>query len=74
MKITKNRLVACNNEPVIRSCWKCNVAHKHLKTDENILFLCYDCGSYFAFKKRFVEFKSEESLLNWLKEKVKEVK
>lgn len=74
MKITKKGLVACNNEPVVRSCWKCNGAHTHLKTNENILFLCYDCGSYFAFKKRFVDFKSEASLLSWLQKKIKEVK
>lgn len=33
--------------PVLRSCWECNGAHKHLKEKNNTLFLCIGCNRYF---------------------------
>lgn len=32
-----------NDEPVLRSCWKCNSAHKYLKKSD-YLILCFECG------------------------------
>ena len=37
-------------EPVMRSCWKCNSAHKHLKKADYIIW-CFECGNlYFKGK------------------------
>lgn len=33
------------NEPTFRSCWECNSAHEHLKT--NPYLICFICGETF---------------------------
>ena len=32
---------------VLRSCWKCNAGHKHLKDDDTIVISCFECGHHF---------------------------
>lgn len=44
-------------EPVLRSCWKCNPAHEHLKK-VNFLHVCFNCGRYWIFGKFLDEFAS----------------
>ena len=41
------------DEPVFRSCWKCNLCHKHLK-DKNwdCLLYCFVCGNYYYRGKK----------------------
>ncbi len=31
----------------MRSCWNCNAAHEHLRSAENCVIWCFDCGHYF---------------------------
>lgn len=31
--------------PEVRSCWKCNGAHEHLKTHK--LIVCFECGHWY---------------------------
>lgn len=38
------------DEPVFRSCWECNTAHKQLKT-ANALHACFDCGRFWVFDR-----------------------
>lgn len=33
-------------EPVFRSCWKCNPVHKHLKKADYLIY-CFVCEKYF---------------------------
>lgn len=40
-----------NGEPIMRRCWKCNSAYKHLKK-ANYLIWCFQCGRiYFKGKQ-----------------------
>lgn len=40
-----------NGEPIMRSCWKCNSAHKHLKKADYLIW-CFQCGrTYFKGKQ-----------------------
>lgn len=40
-------------EPVMRSCWKCNPAHKHLKKADYIIW-CFECGNFYFKGKPLV--------------------
>ena len=43
------------NEPVMRSCWNCNPAHRHLKKVDYILW-CFECGKlYYKGKELVIE-------------------
>ena len=33
-------------EPALRSCWKCNSAHKHLKNADYLIY-CIWCGNLY---------------------------
>ena len=47
----------CNRgEPVLRSCWKCNSAHKHLKKADYIIY-CIWCGNVYYKGKKLKIFK-----------------
>lgn len=39
-------------EIVMRSCWKCNSAHKHLKKADYLIF-CFVCGNLYYKGKLF---------------------
>lgn len=48
------------DEPVLRSCWNCNEAHKHLKKVDYII-LCLWCGKmYFKGKELVIEGENNE--------------
>lgn len=47
------------DEPALRSCWKCNSAHNHLKK-ANYLILCFECGKLYL-KGKEVEIIHEEN-------------
>lgn len=69
MILKGNKIIFEKHEPVMRSCWKCNGAHKHLKK-VNSLHVCFECGKYWIFDK-FIE--DEEQAVKILKaEGVKE--
>lgn len=40
-------------EFAIRSCWKCNSAHKHLKKVD-YLILCFECGNMYYKGKKLI--------------------
>jgi len=46
-------------EPILRSCWKCNPAHKHLKNTK-FLHICLICGRSWIFGKYLDVFKTDE--------------
>ena len=62
-----------NDEPILRSCWKCNSAHDRLKHVDK-LHMCFVCGQYWIHGKMFSDFESEEALDDFLKRKLKGVK
>lgn len=41
-------------EVMMRSCWKCNPAHKHLKKADYILW-CFECGNLYYKGKELNE-------------------
>lgn len=41
-------------EVIMRSCWKCNSAHKHLKKVDYIIY-CFECGNLYYKGKEFNE-------------------
>lgn len=44
-----------DGEPIMRSCWNCNPAHKHLKKADYIIW-CFECGRvYFEGKPLKIE-------------------
>ena len=45
-------------EPIIRSCWECNVAHEHLKK-VNVLHHCLWCERFWVFDKYMDSHKSD---------------
>jgi len=56
------------NEFLMRSCWGCNSAHKHLK-EVGGLFTCFECGRWYMNGDYFTnnnhcdtEFKEKEAL------------
>lgn len=51
-------------EPVLRSCWNCNSAHKHLKK-VNFLHTCFSCGRFWIFDKFLDRFKSDKEFDNF---------
>ena len=53
-------------EPALRSCWKCNAAHEHLKT-VNFLHTCWECGRYWVFGRFLDTFKTEKAFDNFFK-------
>jgi hypothetical protein len=46
-------------EPVMRSCWNCNSAHKHLKKADYIIF-CFECGSFYFKGKKITKLEGEK--------------
>lgn len=40
-------------EPIMRSCWKCNSAHKYLKEADYIIW-CFECGGLYYKGKPLV--------------------
>ena len=48
------------DEPVLRSCWKCNSAHKYLKNADYIIY-CVWCGTLYYKGKRLKVVESEEN-------------
>lgn len=60
MKITlkeyKERLK--KGEPVFRSCWDCNSAHKHLKKADYLIY-CVWCGKMYLKGKEITEVEKE---------------
>ena len=59
-------------EPALRSCPKCNPAHKHLMNTE-FLHLCFQCGRYWIHGKYLDDFKSEKEMDDFLKEKLEKI-
>lgn len=47
-------------EPVLRSCWKCNTGHEHLKK-VNMIHECFICGRSWVFDKFLDELKSAKA-------------
>jgi len=41
------RIYMQHNNPVIRSCWNCNLAHEHLKNAEYPFMCAMGCGHWF---------------------------
>lgn len=39
-------------EIIMRSCWKCNSAHKHLKKVDYLIY-CFICGNLYYKGKKF---------------------
>lgn len=66
MKLIKKGIRFENNEPAIRSCYECNLAHEHLRNTE-FIHVCYDCGRYWIKGKYLNEFKTDEDLRKFLK-------
>ena len=48
-----------NGEPALRSCWKCNSAHKHLKKADYIIW-CFQCGRLYYKGKPLVVTENEK--------------
>lgn len=46
-----------NGNIAMRSCWKCNKAHEHLKKADYIIF-CFDCGNTY-YKGKLLKIKKE---------------
>lgn len=76
MKLLKNeKLKMEKHEPVLRSCWKCNEAHHHLKK-VNSLHYCFICGRKWVynrfidelFTEKDTERECERKLYQWLQE------
>ncbi len=57
-----------DGEPRMRSCWKCNAAHEHLKK-VNSLHVCFFCGQYWIFDKYIEDLKSDNDFDAFFKEK-----
>ena len=55
-------------EPVMRSCWRCNKAHEHLKT-VNSLHACFRCCRLWVFDKFLGSFDDSKALAEWLMSK-----
>ena len=36
-----------NRSLIFRSCWNCNSAHERLKTVDNCVINCFECGHYY---------------------------
>lgn len=53
MQITKKEYEErCKKgEPVLRSCWNCNSAHKHLKSTDYLIY-CIWCGNMYLKGKK----------------------
>jgi hypothetical protein len=66
MKIKGNKAVFEKNEPFIRSCWKCNGSHEHLKK-VNKAHYCFECGRNWIFDRFFDEIGSEKNMVKFLK-------
>ncbi|NIO36728.1 hypothetical protein GTO27_03390, partial [Candidatus Bathyarchaeota archaeon] len=67
MKLLKNgKLKVEKDEPVMRSCWKCNNSHEHLKK-VNVMHYCFLCGRQWIFDKFFTQLRSEKNLIKYLK-------
>lgn len=47
------------NEPLIRSCPRCNKAHEHLLNVSSI-HVCFDCGKYWIKGKYLDDIKSDQ--------------
>lgn len=45
---------------LIRSCWECNINHKHLKNSKNILY-CFVCGKVYENGIEIARFKGIEN-------------
>ena len=50
-------------EPIMRTCWKCNAGHKHLKK-VTLVHVCFACGKYWLFGKYLDKIKNVDK---WLK-------
>ena len=48
-----------NGEPIMRSCWNCNPAHKYLKKEDYIIW-CYECGKLY-FKGKLLKIKGDSN-------------
>lgn len=46
-------------EPIMRSCWKCNLAHKHLKKADYLIW-CFECGRLYLKGKQIKEIEKVE--------------
>ncbi len=46
-------------EPIMRSCWKCNSAHKHLKKADYLIW-CFECGRLYLKGKQIKEIEKVE--------------
>lgn len=46
-------------EPVLRSCWVCNPAHKYLKKAEYLIW-CFECGKIYYKGKQLKKLEKEE--------------
>ena len=44
-KLAKKLMKKDSNYPEMRSCWKCNGAHEHLKS--HTLIWCFECGHFY---------------------------
>lgn len=53
-------------EPSLRSCWKCNPAHEHLKT-VNMLHTCFECGRYWVYDRFVDSFVTDEKFDNFFR-------
>jgi hypothetical protein len=53
-------------EPYLRSCWKCNNSHEHLKK-VNTLHFCFECGKYWVYGKFLSDFKSNKEFDDFFK-------
>jgi hypothetical protein len=66
MKYKNGKVIFEKCEPILRSCWKCNSSHKHLKK-VNMAHYCYLCGNQWIFDKFFTEIGSDKNMIKFLK-------
>jgi len=66
MKLVDGKPIVEKGEPYMRSCWRCNDCHQHLKK-VNMLHWCFSCGKYWIFDKFLTEIGSDEKLAEFLK-------
>lgn len=46
-------------EPIMRSCWKCNSAHTHLKTADYLIW-CFLCGKVYYKGKQIKRLEKDD--------------
>lgn len=48
-----------NGEPIMRSCWVCNPAHKYLKKVDYLIW-CFECGRFYFKGKQLKKLEKDK--------------